>query len=194
MDKIIKENAYKKEEELIKRLKSLRKVLVAFSGGVDSTYLLSIAIEALGGNCKAVFARGVMISSQEEKEALALVEHYKFPVDVIDIDILASKEFRENPPDRCYFCKRKLFEKFLLSGQQTGYLTVIEGTNASDVMDYRPGRVALQELGILSPLLEVGLTKAEIRVLSQRRNLRTWNKPSMACLASRVPFGDSITA
>jgi uncharacterized protein len=102
--------------------------------------------------------------------------------------------FRENPPDRCYFCKKKLFETFLDYSKRSGYSTVIEGTNASDTNDYRPGRIALQELGVISPLLEVGLTKAEIRLLSKRRHLSTWNKPSMACLASRIPYGDPITA
>lgn len=188
------EEANKKEAQLIKRLKSFNKVLVAYSGGVDSTYLLAVAQESLEGNCKAVFARGPMISSQEEKEVLALVQHFDFPVEVIDLDILNLEGFRENPPDRCYFCKKKLFETFLDYSERSGYTSVIEGTNASDTNDYRPGRIALQELGVISPLLEVGLTKAEIRILSKRRHLPTWNKPSMACLASRVPFGDTITA
>lgn len=194
MDNILQDEIYEKEAQLIKRIKSFNKVLVAFSGGVDSTYLLAVAHQALGQNCKAVFARGSMISSQEEREALALVEYYNFPLDVIDLDVLAIAEFRENLPNRCYFCKKKLFESFLDLNQRFDNSTVIEGTNASDAQDYRPGRIALQELGIISPLLEVGLTKAEIRVLSERRKLPTWNKPSMACLASRVPYGDTITA
>ena len=194
MDYKVLEEVYEKEMELIKRLKSYNKVLVAFSGGVDSTYLLSVAHQVLGQDCRAVFACGAMISSQEEKEALALVEHYNFPLEVIDIDVIAIKEFQENLPNRCYFCKKRLFESFLELNQQSNNSMVIEGTNASDAQDYRPGRIALQELGIKSPLLEVGLTKAEIRVLSRRRNLPTWNKPSMACLASRVPYGDTITA
>jgi len=191
---ILIEEANYKEIQLIKRLKSFNKILVAFSGGVDSTYLLAVARETLKENCKAVFARGPMISFQEEKEVLAMVQQFDFPVEVIESDILNLKGFRENTPDRCYHCKKKLFETFLDYSKRSGYSTVIEGTNASDIDDYRPGRRALQELSIISPLLEVGLTKSEIRVLSKRRHLPTWNKPSMACLASRVPFGDTITA
>ena len=195
MDKqIILIEAIEKEAKLIKRLKSFNKVLVAFSGGVDSTYLLSVAQESLEKNCKAVFARGPMISHLEVTEALAMVQQLDFSVEVIDLDIMDLEGFRENAPDRCYFCKKKLFETFLDYSERSGYSTVIEGTNASDTNDYRPGRIALQELGVISPLLEVGLTKAEIRLLSKRRHLPTWNKPSMACLASRVPFGDTITA
>lgn len=194
MDITLQEETLEKEAQLIKRLKSFQKVLVAFSGGVDSTYLLAVAHESLGRNCKAIFARGPMISAQEEKEALALVERHNFPVQVIDFDVLALDEFRNNPPNRCYFCKKKLFEMFIGVSERIDNTTVIEGTNASDAQDYRPGRIALQELGIISPLLEVGLTKAEIRALSKRRNLSTWNRPSMACLASRVPYEDLITA
>jgi|SRR5665648_16937 len=190
----IMEEAIIKENQLIKRLKSFNKVLVAFSGGVDSTYLLVMAQESLEENCKAVFARGPMISTHEEKETLAMVKDFNLSVEVIDLDILTLEGFRENTPNRCYFCKKELFETFLDYSKRFGYSIVIDGTNASDTKDYRPGRIALQELGVISPLLEVGLTKAEIRLLSKRRHLPTWNKPSMACLASRVPFGDTITA
>ncbi|MDQ7094905.1 ATP-dependent sacrificial sulfur transferase LarE [Desulfosporosinus sp. PR] len=183
----------KKESQLIDLIKSLQSVLVAFSGGVDSTYLLAVSLETLGANCKGVFARGPMISAQEQKETLSLAQTYQFPLEVIDINVLELQEFRANSPERCYFCKKEIFSRFLALGEGLGYTTLIEGTNASDSQDYRPGRKALQELKVKSPLLEVGLTKEEIRLLSQRRNLRTWNKPSMACLASRVPYGDLIT-
>lgn len=193
MNNIQLEEAKKKEILLIERLKSFKKVLVAFSGGVDSTYLLAVARESLGDNCKGIFARGPMISSQEEKEALALVERNNFQVQIIEVDVLNLPEFTNNPPNRCYFCKKKLFKAFIEYNQEEDNATVIEGTNASDVLDYRPGRIALQELGVISPLHDVGLTKAEIRSLSHLRNLTTWNKPSMACLASRIPYGDSIS-
>ncbi|KLU67747.1 GMP synthase subunit B [Desulfosporosinus acididurans] len=193
MEVTLSEETLNKETKLINLIKSYNSVLAAFSGGVDSTYLMAVTQEALGQNCKAVFARGPMISSEEQNSALLLAQTYHFPIEVIDIDIMELQPFRDNPPDRCYFCKKELFETFLSLSKKLGYSNLIEGTNASDDQDYRPGRKALKELKIKSPLLEVGLTKEEIRALSRRRNLLTWDKPSMACLASRVPYGDAIS-
>ena len=192
-----------KENALIKRLQSLQNVLLAFSGGTDSAYLMAVAREALGEKCRAVFVRSALVSSREEEEALNLGRRYDWPLELLETDLLALKEVRENLNDRCYHCKKKIFEAIIDHVRQTSDFrtygseseaALIEGTNASDAGEYRPGRKALQELGILSPLLEAGLTKKEIRALSKARDLPTWDKPAMACLATRIPFGELISA
>lgn len=190
----VRTTAKSKEVKLINYLRSLGKVLVAYSGGVDSTYLMAMAREILGEKAMAVFAKGAMISHNEEHETLERAKLLNFTPIVIDMDILALEQFVNNPPDRCYFCKKHIFTTFVNLAKKHEISSVLDGTNFSDNEDFRPGRKALEELHILSPLWEVGLTKEEIRELSRLRNLPTWNKPSMACLASRIPFGEQITA
>lgn len=185
--------ALRKEDHLVRYLQGLGKVLVAFSGGVDSTYLMSVAQQAAGENALAVFARGAMISAQENEEAVSLANSLKIPLKIIDLDILTLDEFVNNSVDRCYHCKKAIFGRFQELKAKEGYI-ILDGSNLSDEGDFRPGRKALAELGVKSPLREVGLTKEEIRFLSKRRGLPTWNKPSMACLASRIPYGEKITA
>ncbi|CAA7601875.1 NAD synthase [Acididesulfobacillus acetoxydans] len=178
-----------KEERLRQYLAGLGRVLIAYSGGVDSTYLMAVAKEVLADGARAVLVTGAMQAERERSEALNLAKRLGFPLNVLEIDVLSSAEFAANPPERCYHCKKEIFGRILAFARQLSLPSVLDGTNFSDQSDFRPGRRALSELGVLSPLLEVDLTKGEIRELSRRRGLPTWNKPAMACLATRVPYG-----
>lgn len=182
-----------KEALLKKRLHELGRVVIAYSGGVDSTYLFALAQAELKENTAGILVRGAMISKTEEEEAFALAEQLHFNLKTLDLNVFTVDEFITNPPDRCYFCKKHVFSTISKWAKHYGYPHVLDGTNFSDETDYRPGRKALLELGIISPLREAGLTKEEIRELSRAMNLPTWNKPSMACLASRIPYGNQIT-
>lgn len=187
------QSAEEKEEKLRQYLKKQGKVLIAYSGGVDSTYLMAVAAEVLVERAGAVLVKGAMLSEREGSEAVSLAARLGFPLTVLELDILALEQFLQNPPDRCYYCKKEIFSHILAFSRQNGYSAVFDGTNFSDQSDFRPGRRALAELSVLSPLREVGLTKADIRGLSRRRDLPTWDKPAMACLASRIPYGDPIS-
>ena len=156
--------------------------------------LLKVAHDALGENAVAITARAQMIPTREMQEAsnLCNIEHIRHII--MDVDALAIDGFAENPANRCYMCKTALFGCILQKAADLGFSHVAEGTNTSDLGDYRPGLKALAELSVESPLLKAGLSKADVRELSHALGLPTWNKPSYACLASRVPYGDAITA
>ncbi|RMG60730.1 MAG: ATP-dependent sacrificial sulfur transferase LarE [Deltaproteobacteria bacterium] len=168
-------------------------LLVAFSGGVDSTFLLRVAKDVLGDNLLAVTATSSTYPSFELEEAKRLAREMGVAHLIIESEELDVPEFRTNPPDRCYYCKRELFGKLLAIARERGMAAVADGTNADDEGDYRPGRRAARELGVRSPLLEAGLTKEDIRRLSRELGLPTWNKGAYACLSSRFPYGEEIT-
>lgn len=185
---------HEKQRRLKEYLAGLGSVAVAFSSGVDSTFLLKTARDVLGDKAVAVTARSRAFPERETREAEAFCAAEGIEQVVVDFDELGVKEFRENPKDRCYYCKRSLFSQILEVSRERGLAFVAEGSNVDDDSDYRPGHAAVAELGIASPLREAGLTKAEIRELSRQLGLPTWEKPSFACLASRIPYGDEITA
>ena len=168
-------------------------VLVAFSGGVDSTFLAFVAREVLGEKTLAVTASSETFPSHEREEAERLAREMGIRHRIIETSELDIPDFATNPPDRCYHCKRELFSKLKAIAAEEGLSHVADGTNADDLSDYRPGRRAIEELGVRSPLLEVALGKEDIRELSRLLGLTTWDKPAYACLASRFPYGEEIT-
>jgi uncharacterized protein len=169
-------------------------VLVAYSGGVDSTFLLKIAKDVLGENVLAVTIISPVYPAEEIDQAKALAQQFGVRHELFETHDLSQPYFVNNPPDRCYWCKKDLFTHLLNLAKEHDLQYVLDGTNIDDLRDFRPGMKAVQELGIRSPLKEAGLTKAEIRALSKEYGLPTWNKPSFACLASRFPYGTAITS
>ncbi len=172
----------------------LGRVVVAFSGGVDSTLLLRAALETLGSeHVLAVIGDSESYPSRELAEATRLAEELGARCMVVHSEEMADARYVANPSNRCYFCKSDLFSRLTALAQQQGYAAVLDGNNADDVGDWRPGQQAGRELGVRSPLMEIGMTKAEVRELSRALGLSTWDKPSFACLASRIPYGTPIT-
>lgn len=176
-------------------LRKLKSVVIAYSGGLDSTYLLKVAFDTLGkNNVLAVTARSETYPESEYRGAVRLARRMGARHFTIHTRELAIKNFRSNPVDRCYYCKKELFKQ--LDGIRKRYkmAALLDGTNYDDLKDVRYGRFAAKELKVKSPLLEAQITKADIRALSRRLKLPTWNKPSFACLASRFPFDSTISA
>ena len=166
---------------------------VAFSGGADSAYLLYAAVKA-GANVKAYYVKTAFQPQFELEDAKKLAGELGTPMQVLPLDILCDQAVTANPPDRCYHCKKRIFSAIRAAAAQDGFSVLLDGTNASDDAGDRPGIRALRELSVRSPLREAGLTKAEIRRLSKEAGLFTHDKPAYACLATRIPTGETITA
>ncbi len=184
-----------KVSKLDQLLYSYGSVVIGFSGGVDSTFLTAAAFRVLGEKAVAVTAYSPTLPESEKQEAIKAAEKIGVKHVLLPINELDNQDFIANDSQRCYFCKKTRFSDLVEWSQRHNYRWVLEGSNADDVQDYRPGMKAVSELErVASPLLEVGLTKAEIRELSKKWGLPTWNKPSAACLSSRVAYGEEITA
>lgn len=190
---IKQEELEQKKNKLIQNIKTYEKVAIAFSGGVDSTFLLKIANIALGDNCLAFIIKTNHMPKRELEEAIEFLERENISYKICEMDESDIKGFAENPENRCYLCKKELFQKMKQEALQHGIQYVLEGSNMDDMMDYRPGLAALKELEIKSPLRENELSKQEIRLLSKELGLDTWKKPSYSCLATRIPYGEFIT-
>ena len=182
-----------KYQTLKNYIDSLKSAAVAFSGGVDSTLLLYIAHEVLRDKAVAVTIQSRLIPGRELDESKNFCESHNIKQIIISVDELAIKNFSQNPPNRCYLCKKDLFTRIKTVAHENNLSHVIEGSNLDDLGDYRPGLKAIDELGIKSPLREAAFTKSDVRELSRALNLPTWDKPSFACLASRFVYGETIT-
>lgn len=182
-----------KLNNLKSKLLELESVAVAYSGGVDSNFLLKVAKEMLGDSVIAVTLNAMMHSDREIEEAKEYAKQFGVKHIVVDIENFEVDEFINNNVDRCYHCKKAVFSTVKEIAKQHNIKNVLDGTNLDDLGDFRPGLKALKELDIISPLKECELTKEEIRFLSKEMNLKTFNKPAFACLATRIPYGTKIT-
>jgi uncharacterized protein len=189
----VSDASQEKLKQLQQLLKNLKSCAIAYSGGVDSTFLIKVAYDTLGDKALAVTATSSTYPVRELEDAKQYAQEIGIPHIIIHSEELDIPRFSDNPPDRCYYCKKELLQKIQQIAQERHLNAVLDGSNADDTFDYRPGARARSELGIQSPLKEVGLSKQEIRQLSASLHLKSSEKPAFACLASRFPYGMKIT-
>ena len=182
-----------KLQKLIAYLEGLGSAAVAFSGGVDSSFMLRTAHDVLGEKAVAFTFDTVFSPKKEKAEAEEFCKRYGIRLETVSFDILSEERIAANPADRCYLCKKKMFGLLIKRASESGFEYVLDGSNVDDEGDYRPGLKALAELGVKSPLRYAGFTKSDIRTLSKEMGLPSWDKPSLACLASRFAYGEKIT-
>ena len=181
-------------KKLQDRLKELNKVAISFSGGIDSSFLLYVArITLPTENVLAIIANGNMVPRKDYEEAIEFLKENKINYKEIEYKPLEIKEFKENRKDRCYYCKKKLMSGIKEEANKNGFKNVLDGKNEDDLKVYRPGNKATEEIGIISPLAEIGFSKENIREESKKLGLKIWNKPSNSCLATRFPYNTILT-
>jgi len=182
-----------KEHNLRNMMREMRSVLVAYSGGVDSAYLALVATQELGENAVCILGLSPSVSRVQRTEAAEIAKQFEFSFETIETNEIENPEYAANPSNRCYFCKSELYTKLSGIADERGISYVVDGTNADDVGDYRPGRAAAGEHDVRSPLVEFGMTKSEIRELSKLHGLPSWDKPASPCLSSRIAYGVPVT-
>lgn len=186
-------SAEEKEADLRLLMREMKNVLVAYSGGVDSSYLALIATQELKENAVCIIGISPSVSQIQRDEADKIANQFKFNYEKIGTEELSNENYSANPTNRCYFCKSELYGKLSEIAERKNIEFILDGTNADDVGDHRPGRQAAQEKNVRSLLVEVGLTKDEIRILSKKQNLETWDKPASPCLSSRIAYGIPVS-